>query len=338
MRVKHISIAAVVLSVLILAVISSAFHVDPRVLLQIQLAFLAAATLSAILRLLAQGLRFNYIVRSFSGREFPFWEGIAVRFASEFVAMTTAAYVGGEVARAAWLAKKGEASGRALWLPYIEIVFDVFCANLIAFAAGAYALYAGGRSIAIVLLVLSSAILVLITAVVMVSRKGMIRVPRALLRPLRAIVGGKRAEELMAKGNAMMAEFCEASVMTLTGRNLRKIAIVALYTLLIAALTSSTLWLVAQGLSLDLSFAESALLVYSSIVLGNLPVTLGGSGLAEAGVYLYSDQVFGLASWPMVFSWRIISYHVPLVITGGSALLVLNRYTNSPSGQAQAQP
>jgi uncharacterized membrane protein YbhN (UPF0104 family) len=92
-------------------------------------------------------------------------------------------------------------------------------------------------------------------------------------------------------------------------------------------MTMTTLWLVALGLGLPLSFVDCAPLVYASIVLGNLPITLGGSGVAEAGIYFYASEVFKVSSWPMVFAWRILSYHFVLVITGISAFVILRRYT-----------
>lgn len=324
---RYVSIAGIALSVVILAFIVSVFRIDPAVILRINGFFLVTAIAVAILRLLAQGLRFNYIIRTFSEREFPFVESLVVRLASEFVAMTTAAYVGGEVARAAWLSKKGENSGKALWLPYIEIIFDVFSANLIAFVAGAYALWMDHSFIGGLLLLLSSFTLILITAVVIVSRKGKIRVPRIIFGPLKRLMGHSRAESLMAKGDALMAEFCAAADSTLVRPNAKKIVWVSAYTLLVVILTAATLWLIALGLDLELSLVSAALLVYASIVLGNLPITLGGSGVAEAGVYVYASQVLQLASWPMVFAWRIVSYHVPLLVTGVSAFLILSRYT-----------
>jgi hypothetical protein len=92
-------------------------------------------------------------------------------------------------------------------------------------------------------------------------------------------------------------------------------------------LTTLTLWLVATGLGLTLSFLECAPIVYASIVLGNLPITLGGSGVAEAGIYFYASEVFNVTSWPMVFAWRILSYHFVLLLTGISAFVILRRYT-----------
>ena len=327
MKTRYVTIAAIVLSVMILVIITSVSGIDPTVILTIGPLFLFGALASVVVRLLFQGLRFNYILRSFSDRSYSFFESLLVRFGSEFVALTSAAYVGGEVARAAWMAKNGEASGKALWLPYIEIVFDVYSGNGIALVAGILAIMSGNAFIGSVVLVLSIAILSVITSVVLLSRKGLFHVPSLAMRPLRWVVGERRALALFEKGNVFLAEFCEAANHTFTRGNSAKLFTIGMFTAVTVLLTMTTLWLVALGLGLPLTFVDCAPVVYASIVLGNLPITLGGSGVAEAGIYFYASEVFNVSSWPMVFAWRILSYHFVLVLTGISAFVILRRYT-----------
>lgn len=327
MKVSYVTLAAIVLSVIILVIITSVSGINPAVILTLGPLFLLGAIASVLLRLLFQGLRFNYILRSFSERRYGFLESVAVRIGSEFVAQTSVAYVGGEVARAAWMAKNGEASGKALWLPYIEIVFDVFAGNCIGVVAGVIAILSGDSFLGGIVLVLSLFILSLVTSVVLLSRKRFIHMPSLAMTPLRWVVGERRATGLFEKGNAFMAEFCEAATHTFTRRNSVKLIVIGACTAVMVLLTVSTLWLVALGLGLPLSFVDCAPLVYTSIVLGNLPITLGGSGVAEAGIYFYASAVFNVSSWPMVFAWRILSYHFVLLITGIPAFVILRRYT-----------
>ena len=327
MKTSYVTIAAIVLSLIILVIITSVTGVNPAVLLSIAPVILLAAIGTVLVRLMLMALRFNFIINSFSDRKYPFFESLAVRLGSEFVALTSLAYVGGEVARAAWMVKNGEVSGRALWLPYIEIVFDVYAGNGIALIAGLYALQQGELFLGGVVLAVSLVILSFVTGVVILSHKGMIRMPTFLSRPLRWVVGEIRAQSLMEKGNVFLSEFCVAANNTFTRRNGLKLLVVGIYTFFTVLLTGATLWLVSLGFGLHLSFLDCAPTVYASIVLGNLPITLGGSGVAEAGVYFYASFVFGVSSWPMVFAWRIISYHFVLIITGACAFFILRRYT-----------
>jgi uncharacterized membrane protein YbhN (UPF0104 family) len=61
----------------------------------------------------------------------------------------------------------------------------------------------------------------------------------------------------------------------------------------------------------------------ASTVLATLPITIGGSGLAELGLWAYVsdlnsipdlDDVIKDSQLSVIIVWRIASYHVPLVI------------------------
>ena len=70
---------------------------------------------------------------------------------------------------------------------------------------------------------------------------------------------------------------------------------------------------------------ESIMAVMAANAIGNLPITVGGSGLAEFGIvaYLYNLDPFNLQAgagtdtlaWDAVIGWRIATYYVPIVIT-----------------------
>jgi uncharacterized membrane protein YbhN (UPF0104 family) len=57
--------------------------------------------------------------------------------------------------------------------------------------------------------------------------------------------------------------------------------------------------------------------------LSTLPITIGGSGLAELGIWAYTSHETGIPSFKnvvndshlsLIIAWRIASYHVPLLI------------------------
>jgi len=57
--------------------------------------------------------------------------------------------------------------------------------------------------------------------------------------------------------------------------------------------------------------------------IANMPITVGGSGLAEFGIvaYLHNLNPFNLEipegslAWDAVIGWRIATYYVPIAIT-----------------------
>jgi uncharacterized membrane protein YbhN (UPF0104 family) len=69
-----------------------------------------------------------------------------------------------------------------------------------------------------------------------------------------------------------------------------------------------------------LSFMATA----SSTILGTLPITIGGSGLAEWGLWAYINQLNNVSQignivndielLNVIIAWRIASYYLPLVI------------------------
>jgi glycosyltransferase 2 family protein len=61
----------------------------------------------------------------------------------------------------------------------------------------------------------------------------------------------------------------------------------------------------------------------ASTVLSTLPITIGGSGLAELGLWAYIsdlnsipdfDEIINDSQLSVIIVWRIASYHVPLVV------------------------
>jgi hypothetical protein len=61
----------------------------------------------------------------------------------------------------------------------------------------------------------------------------------------------------------------------------------------------------------------------ASTAVASLPITIGGSGLAELGIWAYISDLSGIPNLSdivnddqlkVIIAWRIATYHVPLVI------------------------
>jgi uncharacterized protein (TIRG00374 family) len=79
----------------------------------------------------------------------------------------------------------------------------------------------------------------------------------------------------------------------------------------------------ANAVGSDIGLFDSLMATSASTVLATLPITIGGSGLAELGLWAYVsdlnsipdlDDVLKDSQLSVVIVWRIASYHVPLVI------------------------
>jgi uncharacterized membrane protein YbhN (UPF0104 family) len=81
---------------------------------------------------------------------------------------------------------------------------------------------------------------------------------------------------------------------------------------------------------------DSLMAVMGANAIGNLPITVGGSGLAEFGIVAYLNNLdpfnFEIPQenieWSAVIGWRIATYYVPIVVTWLLLVkLALSKYT-----------
>jgi uncharacterized protein (TIRG00374 family) len=79
----------------------------------------------------------------------------------------------------------------------------------------------------------------------------------------------------------------------------------------------------ANAVGSDVGLFDSLMATSASTVLATLPITIGGSGLAELGLWAYVhnlnsipdlDDILKDSQLSVVIVWRIASYHVPLII------------------------
>jgi glycosyltransferase 2 family protein len=79
----------------------------------------------------------------------------------------------------------------------------------------------------------------------------------------------------------------------------------------------------ANAVGSNIGLFESLLATSASTVISTIPITIGGSGLAELGIWAYISKLNGIPSLNslamsselnVVIAWRIASYHVPLLI------------------------
>jgi hypothetical protein len=81
--------------------------------------------------------------------------------------------------------------------------------------------------------------------------------------------------------------------------------------------------IIAMGTGFVINAFDSIMAVMGANAIGNLPITIGGSGLAEFGIIAYINNLDpfafeiteGIVAWDAVIGWRIATYYVPIVIT-----------------------
>ena len=81
--------------------------------------------------------------------------------------------------------------------------------------------------------------------------------------------------------------------------------------------------IIAFGTGYVIGLFDSVMAVMGANAIGNLPITIGGSGLAEFGIIAYLNNLdpFNFqvpeesVQWSAVIGWRIATYYIPIGIT-----------------------
>ena len=281
-------------------------------------------------KVLLQAYRFKYYIRKFIGHDASsFSRTISARLGSEFVSQTTPAYVGGEIVRVAWLTGRGVPAGRAAWITTIEIISDVFVGTILGIISGVFAIISGGYLIGTIIVLLSIPILLFWFLLMFFSAKRNLQLPKLIEKVMKKILRGERGRNLVTSTNKAIADLCQMSRENFTFSSpsvLKTFAIGIAITVVAFVLQGISFMVLVNAVGNGMppiSIFDSLMATSASTVLATLPITLGGSGLAELGIWAYLANLNTMPSLQdittdsnlsVIVVWRIASYHVPLVI------------------------
>jgi glycosyltransferase 2 family protein len=292
------------------------------------------AVLFSLAKVFLQAYRFKYFVDKFLGYKVSSsFKLISVRIGSEFVTNTTPSYIGGEIVRIAWLTKNKVPAGIAAWITTMEIIADVFVGTILALFAGIIALYNGAMLIGTIIILISSFIFGFWLIVVILSAHYNIQLPNVITKLVRRFLSYERSDKIINYTNSAISDLCTMSRENFNSKRTIKIFFVGMVLTFFAFACLGASFLVLGGLiESDLGLYDSILATAASTELGSLPITVGGSGLTEIGLWAYVSGLNNLPSLnevlkdshlDVIISWRIATYHIPLMIMW----LVLMRLT-----------
>jgi glycosyltransferase 2 family protein len=283
------------------------------------------AVLFSLAKVFLQAYRFKYFVDKFL--EYKVSSSIkliSVRVGSEFVTNTTPSYIGGEIVRIAWLTKHKVPAGIAAWITTMEIIADVFVGTILALFAGIIALYNGAILIGTIIILISSFIFGFWLIVVILSAYYNIQLPKVITKLVSKFLSRERSDKIINYTNTAISDLCTMSRNNFNSRRTIKIFFVGMVLTFFAFACLGASFLVLGGLiESDLGLYDSILATAASTELGSLPITVGGSGLTEIGLWAYVSGLNNLPSLnevlkdshlDVIISWRIASYHIPLMI------------------------
>lgn len=314
---------AVVATLIPIVVIVLQFDVRLEDVLAIGAVPFVLSVLLMLGKLALQGVKLAYIAISYLGRFDSAMRLAGVRVGSEFIKFSTPMFIGAEFIVIYYLHKKKVHPSKSAWVALVDIVTEVLAAGILSVIAGILAILSGIYIVGVVVLAISILITGVWTVLFFMSAKREFHMPRPM-RALAVKVAGERGIRYMDEGDKWLAGICKTSRENASSSKSRRIFVVSLGISLVSwILYGLSFWVIAGGVGYVLDAFDSVMAVMASNALANLPITVGGAGLAEFGIFSYLnnanpfalDLPAGAVEWDAIIGWRIATYYIPIAIT-----------------------
>lgn len=335
MNWRIIAIPASMIPIIIIAI---QFDIKAEDIFAIGMVPFIAAVAAMMVKLGLQGIKFSYIARHYLGPIDSVWKMSGVRIGSEFIKFTTPMFIGAEFVVIYWMHKKGVTPSKAMWIAILDIVTDVFAGGLLSIIAGVIALLMGSYVVAIIILTTSVFVTFLWMILFFLSAKRIFQLPKVISK-LVTKFGKEKGERFVDQTNLWMEEICTMSRKNLKTKESYKIFVNGFSLSIISWIFYGiTFMIIATDTGYTIDVFDSIMAVMGANAIGNLPITIGGSGLAEFGIVAYLnnlnpfdfDVLEGSVEWNVVIAWRIATYYVPIAITWILLMkLALGKYTKA---------
>ena len=316
-------IVAIPVTLIPIILIAIQFDIKIEDILAIGVFPFVGAIIAMMIKLGLQGIKFAYITRKYLGNTDSFLKLVGVRVGSEFIKFTTPMFIGAEFVVIYYLKKKGIELSKATWIALVDIVTEVLAAGLLSMLAGIIALLNGAYVVGIVILATSISITSLWMVMFFLSSKHTFQVPNILETVVKKL-GKEKGTKIIDQTNDWMEETCTMIRENIKTPESKKIFTVSfLLSILSWSFYGISFMIIAMGTGYIISIFDSIMAVMGANAIGNLPITIGGSGLAEFGIVAYLNNLNpfdfsiteGILAWDAVIGWRIATYYVPIAIT-----------------------
>lgn len=333
MNWRIIAIPASMIPILIIAI---QFEIKLEDVFAIGILPFLGAVCAMMIKLVLQGVKFTYIARKYLGPVDSIPKLIGVRMGSEFIKFTTPMFVGAEFIIIYWLHKKGISTSKSSWVAILDIVTEVFAGGLLAIMAGILALMNGAIVVAAIVLSTSVFVTTLWMILFFLSSKKTFQVPKRISNLVQKF-GKDKGRRTIEQTNQWMEEICSMSRKNFGTKESKKVFTNSFILSIISWIFyGASFMIIANGTGYVIDLFHSVMAVMGANAIGNLPITVGGSGLAEFGIVAYLDNLDpfnfeipqGSITWSAVIGWRIATYYVPIVVTWLLLVkLALSKYT-----------
>jgi glycosyltransferase 2 family protein len=335
MNWRIIAIPASMIPIIIIAI---QFDIKLEDIFAIGILPFVAAIGAMMIKLGLQGVKFAYIAKHYLGPISSFWNLTGVRVGSEFIKFTTPMFVGAEFVIIYWLHKKGISPSKASWVAILDIVTEVFAGGLLSIMAGIFALINGAYVVAAIVLGTSIFVTTLWLILFFMSSKRVFQIPQLIAILVKKLAKNK-GSKLIDQSNLWMKEVCLMSKENFRTTESKKVFINGFLLSIVSWIFYGVSFLViAFGTGYVIGLFDSVMAVMGANAIGNLPITIGGSGLAEFGIIAYLNNLdpfnFQIpeesVQWSAVIGWRVATYYIPIVITWLLLVKLALRKYNKP--------
>jgi uncharacterized membrane protein YbhN (UPF0104 family) len=196
--------------------------------------------------------------------------------------------------------------------------------TILAFVAGAVAIYNGGGFIGLTVILVAIPTVTFWLALVILSAKRNLMLPKFFAKILKKFISVDKADRILNSTNLAIADLCKMSRENFNSIHVVRIFIIGIGITFIAFVLQAISFLVlANAAGFHIGLFESLLATSASTVISTIPITIGGSGLAELGIWAYISNLNGIPSLRdltrgselnIIIAWRIASYHIPLLV------------------------
>jgi len=316
-------LVAIPITIIPILIIAIQFDIKIDDILAIGLFPFIGAIVAMMIKLGLQGIKFAYITRKYLGNSDSFFKLVGVRVGSEFIKFTTPMFIGAEFVVIYYLKKKGIELSKATWIALVDIVTEVLAAGLLSMLAGIIALLNGAYIVGIVILATSVSITSLWMAMFFLSSKHTFQVPN-ILETLVKKLGKEKGTKIIDQTNSWMRETCTMIRENIQTPQSKKIFTISFLLSLVSwSFYGISFMIIAMGTGYIISIFDSIMAVMGANAIGNLPITIGGSGLAEFGIVAFLNNLNpfdftiskDIVAWDAVIGWRIATYYVPIAVT-----------------------
>ncbi len=241
--------------------------------------------------------------------------------------------------RAAWLAQRGVDSGRAFWIAYFEVLMDVYVGSAFALVAALYAFSKGANLIGSTIAAIVIFQLVLYTTIFLIpALRGIPLFPKSFFKVAEYFVGGNKAKTLEERVNRATRTFSISARSIMKYDALPIILKAFALTLVDALLLGLSLWIILTRSGLSINLPLSTVVSFGVSTIAFLPISIGGSGVAEIAMHTYLSTVLGFNSWTAVIVWRIVSFQFLLIPTSIAFLILLRKVTRQKNPKTNGVP